>query len=128
MLEDYGQYQTHKTKKSSFLLSLLFYTGVCLASVYVIPQSVSNHLKTLHKDIVSLIPNGDKLHNMLFLALKPKQILFHQAHKPLNQVQQGPYQIETTCVEDSQLMKDHMKKLEKSKTVISKIYGPKRCL
>ena len=121
MLEDYSQYQTHKTKKGPFLLSLLFYTCVCLATAYMIPLAVSNHLKTLHKDLITLVPNGERLHNMLFLALKPKQILFHQADKPLNHVQQGLYQIETPCLEDSQLVEDHIKKLKKSDIPAKKI-------
>lgn len=114
MLEDYGQYQTHRTKKGPFLLSLLFYTGVCLATAYVIPHAVSNQLNTLHKQVISSIPNGEKLHNLLFLTLKPQQILFHQADAPVNHSQSDLYQIETACFEDNKVVEKHLNQLKKS--------------
>jgi len=120
MLEDYGQYQNQKTKKGSFLLSLLFYTGICLATAYLIPHTVSDHVKALHKNIVTSIPNGEKLHNMLFLALKPKQILFHQANEPFNLTQKGLYQIETPCIENSELLERQLNQLQKSNIAAKK--------
>ena len=121
MLEDYGQYQNQKTKKiGSFLLSLLFYTGICLATAYVIPHTVSNHLKTVHKNIITSIPNGDKLHNMLFWALKPQQILFHQAEEPFNLAQQGLYQIETPCIENNELLERQLNQLQQSNIAAKK--------
>lgn len=114
MLEDYGQYQNQKTRKGPFLLSLLFYTGLCLATAYLIPHTVSDHVKTLQKNIITSIPNGEKLHNMLFWALKPKQILFHQNDEPIRHIQQGLYQIETPCIEDKQLVEKQLNQLKNS--------------
>ena len=121
MLEDYGQYHTQKSKKGPFLLSLLFYTGVCLATAYLVPHTVSKQIQTLQKNLFLSIPNGEKLHNMLFLAIKPQQILFHQTDDHLTNIKQGLYLIETTCLGNDHTAESHLQDMKKQGIPVKKM-------
>lgn len=113
MIEDYGHYRSTKPQSKNFLLSLLFYTGVCLIAAYLVPQTLTNKINTIQKNLLVHIPNGEKIHNMLFLSLKPQHILFQQTDSKPNTLTRGLYHIETPCSSHGHTLNATLKKLQK---------------